>query len=260
MVKAKDVLTGGFAYRPILDWLKGPEFEVPKVDPSEIRKEIRAKFNATPGARESMAGLKSLLEQSRNLPIDASLQDQIIAGIRQQASAGAPQAATPAGVSGAAAMGQQAVGAAISGAEAMRTSRFLQRFQAQERILGQMGQMATAFGAGVYDRYAEARANVKIAQHQAKMDRINMVLRAAGTAASAVGGMMGSSAGGGAAAAGATPAAAQGIQGASTAPVIQSGIRGGTIAPLATPVTTPGTLNQISPFDLGLSGFRSGAY
>lgn len=194
----------------------------------------RAQFQSVPGADTTLAGLEGLLDQARNIPTDPGLEAQIVAAIRQQAGAGVgaggPQ--TPAGLGLGRGLSQQAVGAAISGTDAIRTSRFLQRFQAQQSVLqGLAGLTQGGFKGGPVEALVNERAMIRATQMRINAERnmsfLKMGLAAAGTATSAL------TAGAG------TPDASPGATPSPTRLLGPSGSMGTSVAAIAPPGPVP---------------------
>ena len=132
----------------------------------------RATLHSTPGAAATLAGLEGLLEQARNLPVDPGLEQQIVAGVRQQAGLGQPSGRTPAGYQAPQGITREAVGAAISGAEAIRDSTFLRRFQAQQGVLNTLAQQTrVGFRGGPTEQLVQERAAIRGARMQINAER-----------------------------------------------------------------------------------------
>ena len=121
----------------------------------------RAQLQSVAGAAGTLGGLEGLLEQARELPVDPGLEQQIVAGVRQQVG-GAAGARTPGAQVGFTGASREAVGAAIQGAEAIRDSTFLRRFSAQQQVLGQLAQLTQGgFRGGPTDQLVQERAALR---------------------------------------------------------------------------------------------------
>ncbi len=151
---------------------QGVDTGAPPLTAKKIRRLGRATFHSTPGAADTLAGLEGLLEQARNLPVDPGLEQQIVAGVRQQAGLGQPSGRTPAGYQAPQGITREAVGAAISGAEAIRDSTFLRRFQAQQGVLNTLAQQTRAgFRGGPTEQLVQERAAIRGARMQINAER-----------------------------------------------------------------------------------------
>lgn len=218
---------------------QGVDTGAPPLTAKEIRRLGRATFHSTPGAADTLAGLEGLLEQARNLPVDPGLEQQIVAGVRQQAGLGQPSGRTPAGYQAPQGITREAVGAAISGAEAIRDSTFLRRFQAQQGVLNTLAQQTRAgFRGGPTEQLVQERAAINATRAQIQSKRNSALLRGAGTAISALSTL-------GAVTDNAVPVSTGAPSAATGIPIMQPAAPGA-------PIITPGNPMQINPFDIGL--------
>lgn len=166
----------------------------------------QALFRSVPGAELTLQGLEQALQQARaGPPLDPLFEQQILEGLRAQASQAQIQAAssrtgpaTPALSASDLLAGQFALSRGLLAAESRRNRQWLQTFSAQQGVLGALaGVTAPAFRGGPSEALVQQQTAVRVARIEAEAQKASDFSRIAGAfigaAGTVLGGPLGSS-------------------------------------------------------------------